>query len=299
MDNACNKVNVTFIGSCFGGFLQEQFSRKAATGSCAHGFNFQTSTMWQRVDAVVDIINGNIPDHDLVNFYIQNGYWESNSPLGIEVKHPITTSEWFARAILNENIKAEGIVNDTPDLLVFDSLSDWRHPLYRHRRGNWKCFLGRILFKDEKIAERFNNDFEFVQLLDVRDINCCLKTVIGFFKRKNPGLKAAYIHFPAMPDYLENKWVKRAAELESEVAHLKNELGEKRFYQLIIPRDMVRPITDPAHPHYSKDIWNHFEAEVYEYCADSILEWIANEADAGHSRCGATSSGVPDMGQTA
>ena len=269
---------VTLIGSCFSGFLKRPLQALAASHKYpAMGpLEFQTHTIWQRIDSIVDIINGNIPDRALVQFYLDNGHWELDRPLGIKISHAIRDSRWFANAILDENLKAIHLVNDTPDLLIFDSLSDWRHPLYRHRRHDWKCFLGKILFDRKDIEERFLKDFDFIKLLDLNDINRCIKSIMGFFKARNKDLKTVYIHFPATPGYLDYKWVARAEELQRTVALLKNEFDKSAFHQLIIPKDRVKPLTDPAHPNYSKDVWNHFYEEVYDYCAESIFEWVEN-----------------------
>src|SRR5512143_3233142 len=112
-------VNVTMIGSCFCGFLQEPLKRLVDSGKYPSigSLNFQTATTWQRVDAVVDIIKNNIPDHRLVNRYIENGFWDTRSPLGLEIGQGIRGSEWFARRILEENEKALQVANDRPDLL--------------------------------------------------------------------------------------------------------------------------------------------------------------------------------------
>jgi len=100
-----------------------------------------------------------------------------------------------------------------------------------------------------------------------------LEIIIDYFKSKNSNLKTVYIHFPAMSAYLDDKWVERAEELKRKVSLLANEINGQDFYQLIIPQNKVIAITDPSHPNYSKDIWNHFSDEVYNYCAQSIVEW--------------------------
>lgn len=268
-------MNITMIGSCFCGFLKKPLAHlNNLQYPEASELNFQTATIWQRIDAVSDILNNNIPDHGLIKYYIDNGYWENKRPLGIEVEQEIRDSKWFANRILEENRKALNLVNDTPDLLIFDSLSDWRHPLYRHRIKEWKCFLGKIHFSQEEIARRFNAEFEFIQLLDLKDINPHLKGIISYYKSRNNNLRTIYIHFPALAGYLEKKWVVRAEQLNEEVALLQKELGKDDFYQMIIPQNIVKPLTDPSNPYYSKDVWSHFHEDVYEFCSNKILNWL-------------------------
>jgi hypothetical protein len=111
-------VKITMIGSCFAGFLKEPLAALADSPDYAHiqPIEFQTHTVWQRVDAVVDIINDNIPDQHLIRYYIDKGHWG--------VQPPEKNSEWFAREILAQNRNALQLVHDQPDLLIFDSLSD-------------------------------------------------------------------------------------------------------------------------------------------------------------------------------
>ena len=42
--------------------------------------------------------------------------------------------------------------------------------------------------------------------------------------------------------------------------------------------EVVKPITDPSHPNYSLQIWNHFHAEAYDYAANRILEWYTQKS---------------------
>ena len=227
---------------------------------------FQTQTVWQRLDSIVDILNNKVPDHELVKGYIDNGHWDN----AVE-----TCSEWFSRTILEQNNKALQIVNDNPDLLIIDSLSDWSHSLYKHKKYGWKCLLGEIVFTQQDIEDRFNAEFEFIGLLDIKDVKRYLTEIIGFFKAKNGNLKTVYVHFPVPVGYLEEKWSDRSEELIKTVAVLGGDLGQREFFQIVVPQDIVKPITDPSHPNYSPQVWNHFEDEVYEYCARRILEWYA------------------------
>jgi hypothetical protein len=268
-------INVTMIGSCFCGYLKEPLC--AAAAAAGSSCTFGATTVWQRIDSVADILTGNIPDHELIRHYIDRGHWDRKQPLGLEVQQEIQDGGWFANAILEYNRRALRLGGDSPDLLIFDSLSDWRHPLYRHRQSDWKCFLGKIHFEDEHVGERFERDFEFIRLLDLRNINPAISDVIAYFRRKSPRLKAVYIHFPAMKGYLEEKWIHRAEELKAEVLLLNRSYRPDEFKQLIVPDDIVRPILDPTDPHYSRNIWNHFQPQVYQYCAREIWNWYSGE----------------------
>ncbi len=261
-------MKITAIGSCFSGFIKKPIVERFSNSGFGQ-VEFLTNTMWQRVDSIVDILSGNVPDYELIKFYIENGFWERKKPLGIEVNHGIKDSKWFATRILEENGKAAKIVNDLPDILLFDSLSDWRHPLYKNRKNPWKCFLGKINFRDRRIQDRFEREFEFIRLLDLEDLNRCINSVEGYFRERNERLMTFYIHFPALTSYLEEKWILRAHDMVEQVSKLKGE--NKNFYQIVIPEEKVKPITDMFHPNYSVEIWNHFYDEVYEYCADFII----------------------------
>jgi hypothetical protein len=262
----CAPARVTIIGSCFSAFLKKSLDHLTAPGAwrLLKPLKYQTHTTWQRVDSIVDILNGRVPDHALVKHYISHGHWESADP---------QYARWFARTVLTESRKAVGVVRDHPDLLIFDSLSDWMHRLYRHRRDGWKCFLGRIRFDRQDVAKRFAEDFEFIELLDTREAGRCLQEIVGFFRARNAGLRTVYIHFPVPAGYLAQRWADRDRELQEAVARAGSPFGSRDFLQVVIPSDKVRPITDPTHPNYSPQVWNHFHGEAYEFCARRILEW--------------------------
>jgi hypothetical protein len=264
-------VKVTMIGSCFCGFLKKPLTELSVSQNYTGiaPLEFQTHTIWHRIDTIVDILDNKVLDDQLVKYFIEKGKWHSRGE---------RNSEWFAREIVSQNENARKIVNDVPDLLIFDSLPELRHSLYRHKKYGWKCFLGAICFEQSDIQERFDSEFEFIHLLDVEDIKRCIKAITHYFKSKNKNLKTVYIQFPATAGYIEDKWVARAEELKKAVKQLENELDKRQVYHLIFPEEMVKPITDPSHPNYSPQIWNHFHAEAYDYAANRILEWYTQKS---------------------
>jgi hypothetical protein len=264
----CADVRVTIVGSCFGSFLRRALDD--LTGPGAGRFpaylKYRTHTVWQRVDAVVDLLEGRVPDHALVRHYIAHGRWEAGDP---------RYARWFAREILREGRKAVRVGGDRPDLLIFDSLSDWMHRLYRHRQEGWKCFLGRIRFDQPDVAAQFAGDFEFIELLEPGEAARCMLRIVDYFRARNANLRTVYIHFPAPAGHLAQRWLDRDLALREAVARAGDRLGPRDFLQVVVPPEKVRPITDPAHPDYSPQVWNHFHAEAYEHCARRILEWRA------------------------
>lgn len=254
------------IGSCFSGFLKKPLTELSVSQKYA-GISppeFLTHTIWHRIDTIADILDNKIMDVQLVKYFIHNGKWHSATA---------KDSEWFAREIVSQNENALNVAGDVPDLLIIDSLSDLRHSLYRHKKYGWKCFLGRIYFEQSDIQERFDSEFEFIYLLDLQDTKRYINAVMHFFKSRNKNLKTVYVHFPATTGYIEDKWVSRAEELKKAVQQVAHDLDEREFYNLILPEDVVKPITDPSHPNYSPQIWNHFHDEAYGYTVNRILEW--------------------------
>jgi hypothetical protein len=268
-------MRVTMIGSCFSGFLKNSFTALADSGNypCVWPIEFETATVWQRVDAIVDIIHNNVPDRCVIEYYLDRGHWN------IQSHSPSNFSEWFTREILAQGDKARELVLNRPDLLIFDSLTDWRHSLYRNKKYGWKCFMGKLHFDQPEVEEKFNAEFEFIELLPLSSVNSCIKTIMRYFQSKNSNLKTVYVHFPATPEYLEEKWIVRAKALQDMVFRLTQQLDPKVFLQLSIPAEKVIPITDASHQNYSWQIWNHFHDEAYDYCAKRILDWYSENGE--------------------
>ncbi len=88
-------------------------------------------------------------------------------------------------------------------------------------------------------------------------------------------MKIAYIHFPISTEYLDVKWYNRGEKIKSKMYQLRKGLGMKHFLEIEIPSNLTQPVTDPSHPHYSQEIWNHFYSNTYKYCSKLILDFIS------------------------
>jgi len=245
-------LEITGIGSCLTEMVTGYLDRQLVSQSSQ-----------QRSDVVADFTRGIFPDKDIISRYLTVGKWPENKA---------EYAQWFTAYTLKKIASSQQIIHDTPDILILDSLCDIYHHLYEHREKGFKALIGNIAFDDEATQKAFDNEFKFIGLLTPEQIRDNLRIIFDFFLDKNPALQIFYMHFPFAKEYLEPKWLERADALHEVLTPLHQEY-HNGFTEISIPPEQIKPITDPADPHYSPKIWNHFYPEVYQYF---MLEIIKN-----------------------
>ncbi len=264
-------LKITLLGSCLTNFVINHHLVQENTKNNI-SIKVISQVLQQRSDVIVDLIDGKQPDIKLIQYYLAHGDWDSRkiSVNGVEIKY----AKWFTSHLVQKIKDAHNIKDDIPDLIVMDSLCDIRHNLYRYRDG-WKTMLGKIQFMDQKISKQFNEDFKFIGLLSAEETIENIYYIANYFINKNNSLKIAYIHFPISTEYLDAKWYNRGEKIKSRMYQLRKELGRNHFLEIEIPNNLTQPVTDPSHPHYSQEIWNHFYPDTYKHCSKLILEFIS------------------------
>lgn len=254
------ELKVTTIGSCLSNFivtnyLQEQlpkgWNRKKLTGA-----------LQLRSDIVLDLLRQKNIDLELITKYLDAGIWSDQSDKQ-------EYASWFSNFIKEKVTSSASLAADVPDLLVMDSLCDIRHGLYRNNDAGWKAFFGNIQFSNTELEQDFARNFEFIGFLSPEEQLANLFAIYDYFVAKNPNLKLVYMQFPLHPDYMEEKWLQRSEKFAATIRQGLLTTTRKIFF-LTLPAILLKPLTDPTHPNYSPQIWNHFYPEVYQYFANEI-----------------------------
>jgi hypothetical protein len=83
------------------------------------------------------------------------------------------------------------------------------------------------------------------------------------------------MHFPLLDGYPHPEIKEKDRELKEALQKIRQDFGSKRFLLIDnIPPHLCVPLTDPTHPNYSSDIWNHFYPEMYDFFTDRIAAFL-------------------------
>ncbi len=260
-------LGITGIGSCFSEMVINcLLEHNLHATNKALNWQLCAKSVQQRSDIVAGFIQGIFPDIHIVRYYLSRGKWP---------EHKAEYAKWFTNYTLQQTSQSIYVIDHTPDILLLDSLCDVRHTLCQHQKKKFKVLLGNVDFDDVQTKAAFDRDFTFIGLLTPEQSKMNLEIIFNFFLRKNPNLQIFYMHFPFMERYLEAKWLERAAALKSTLTGM-HDVFRNNFTEIIISSEQVKPITDPLHPNYSPQVWNHFYPEVYQKIAQRIIDKVSH-----------------------
>jgi len=264
-----NNINLTLMGSCLTNFVVKHYLAEYAKDM---GINFKvlTSVLQQRSDAIVDMLNGVAPDVETVEHYLSKSVDNGKDVMinGVKTNY----SKWFAKQLFEKINGSISVNKDSPDLIIFDTLCDVRHNLYRSKEFGWKVLMGKLNFSDKNIEYDFTKNFEFIGLITPEETISNLEKIFNFFNKINHKLKLIVICFPFDHRYVESRWVDRGDRLKIGANELKNKLPPDSIHIIEFPVNKIKPVEDPSHPNYSPEIWNHFLSSTYKYCSSRIID---------------------------
>ncbi len=258
-------LGITGIGSCFSEMVINcLLEHNLYVENEALNWQLCAKSVQQRSDVVADFTQGIFPDTNIIQHYLSRGKW---------LEHKVEYAKWFTNYTLQQISQSIYVIDHTPDILLLDSLCDVRHTLCQHQKKKFKALLGNVDFDDVQTKAAFDSDFTFIGLLTPEQSKINLEIIFNFFLKKNPDLQIFYMHFPFMERYLEAKWLERAAALQNTLTEL-HDVFRNNFTEIRISPELVKPITDPLHPNYSPQVWNHFYPEVYNKFAQKIIDKV-------------------------
>ncbi|WP_419174971.1 hypothetical protein [Desulfosediminicola sp.] len=260
-------LDITIVGSCLSNFVVSSYLENHLPPNLS--IRRLTSALQLRTDIILELLEHKGMDIDLVEHYLKAGKWGKSA-----TQHKY--AQWFSSFVLEKCLESRNIHDDCPDLLIMDSLCDIRHSLYAHRSKGWKAFFGNIQFSDASVEKNFTNEFCHIGLLPADEQLKKLIRLVMHFKKRNSSLRVVYMHFPLNPNYVDQKWIARSSHFEMLLNVFLERDKHKDILSISVPEKLNIPVTDPEHPNYSPQIWNHFYPETYNFFAEHISHFILN-----------------------
>lgn len=259
------QLDITIVGSCLSNFVVSSYLAPHLPSD--KKIRRLTSALQLRSDIVLELLEQKGMDINLVERFLQVGKWGKNTD-----QHEY--AHWFSSFVRNKCEESQNIGLDAPDLLVMDSLCDIRHSLYQHRNKGWRAFFGNIQFSDADIEQSFRRQFQHIGLLSAEEQLHNVVSLVTYFKNRNKKLRTVYMHFPLNPEYVDDRWIARSSTFELVFNDFLMKSDRNDILSISLPDDLNNPVTEPDHPNYSPQVWNHFYPETYDYFAEHLSRFL-------------------------